>query len=48
VFNDAHTMWTESRLTQARAAEVLGVCDRTFRRYPSRASPGRFHNVTLK
>ena len=33
VFNDAYTMWTESRLTQAQAAELLGVCDRTFRRW---------------
>jgi len=36
VFNDAHTMWTESRPAQARAAEVLGVCDRAFRRWVAR------------
>ena len=30
------------------AARLPGVRDRTLRRYPSRASPGRFHNVTLK
>ena len=29
-------MWTERRLTQAQAAEMLGVCDRTFRRWVER------------
>ncbi len=37
VFEDAYTMWTERRLTQAQAqaqaAELLGVCERTFRRW---------------
>lgn len=32
-FNEAYTKWTEGRLTQTEAAELLGVCDRTFRRY---------------
>jgi len=32
-FNEAYTKWTEGRLTQIEAADLLGVCDRTFRRY---------------
>ena len=36
VFEDTYTMWTERRLTQAQAAEVLGVCERTFRRWVER------------
>ena len=32
VFEDAYTLWTERRLTQLEAAQLLGVCDRTFRR----------------
>ena len=36
VFGDTYAMWTEKRLTQAQAAEVLGVCERTFRRWVDR------------
>ena len=36
VFEDTYSMWTERRLTQAQAAEVLGVCERTFRRWVER------------
>ena len=32
-FEDACTGWQERRLTQEAAAELLGVCDRTFRRH---------------
>lgn len=32
-FEEAYYGWSEDRLTQAQAAEILGVCDRTFRRY---------------
>ena len=32
-FENALTLWTEQRLTQAEAAHLLGVCERTFRRY---------------
>ena len=32
-FEDAYTGWRERRLTQEAAAELLGVCDRTFRRH---------------
>ena len=36
VFEDAYTLWTERRLTQAETAPLLGVCDRTFRRQVER------------
>ena len=32
-FLEAYTRWSERRLTQEQAAEILGVCDRSFRRY---------------
>ena len=32
VFEDAYTLWTERWLTQTEAAQLLGVCMRTFRR----------------
>ena len=32
VFEDVNEMWTERRLTQEQAAELLGVSARTFRR----------------
>ena len=32
-FEEAYLGWSEDRLTQAKAAEILGVCERTFRRY---------------
>ena len=35
-FEEAFFGWTESRLTQAEAARVLGVCPRTFRRWSDR------------
>ncbi len=35
-FEDAYKGWTEKRLSQSEAAEILGVCDRTFRRYVQR------------
>ena len=35
-FEDAYTGWTQSRLTQEEAADLLGVCSRTFRRYVDR------------
>ena len=36
MFEDAYSMWTNRRLTQAQAAELLGVCERTFRRWVER------------
>jgi transposase len=32
-FEEVHCGWNESRLSQKKAACVLGVSDRTFRRY---------------
>ena len=36
MFQDARSMWTEGRLTQEQAAELLGVSARTFRRWTDR------------
>jgi transposase len=35
-FEEVYLGWIESRLTQEEAAVILGVCDRTFRRYIDR------------
>lgn len=35
-FEGAYEGWTEIRLTQEEAAQLLGVCARTFRRYIDR------------
>ena len=35
-FEEALDAWTEKRLTQEEAAQLLGVCPRTFRRYVDR------------
>lgn len=35
-FEEAYKGWTQKRLSQREAAEILGVCDRTFRRYVHR------------
>lgn len=35
-FEEAYSGWGSGRLTQTEAAKLLGVCDRTFRRYLSR------------
>ncbi len=32
-FEEAYEGWNEGRLTQAEAARILGVCERSFRRY---------------
>jgi len=32
-FEEAYTGWNAGKLTQEEAARILGVCDRTFRRY---------------
>ena len=37
-FNEAYGGWQERRLTQEEAARLLGVCERTFRRYVDRYS----------
>ena len=33
MFKDIYLMWTERHLTQAKAAEMLGVYNRTLRRW---------------
>ena len=35
-FEEAYMGWQDGRLTQEEAAQLLGVCDRTFRRYIDR------------
>jgi transposase len=35
-FEEAYEGWQAKRLTQEQAAQLLGVCDRTFRRYVDR------------
>ena len=35
-FEEAYEGWNEGRLTQADAAQILGMCERSFRRYLSR------------
>ena len=32
-FEEAYDGWKRGRLTQEEAARLLGVCDRTYRRY---------------
>ena len=39
-FEEAYGGWETGRLTQAEAARLLGVCERTFRRYLSRYEEG--------
>lgn len=39
-FEEAHGGWKRGSLTQEEAARILGVCDRTFRRYVERYDDG--------
>ena len=39
-FEEAYTSWQQKSLTQEEAARLLGVCDRTFRRYVCRYEDG--------
>lgn len=39
-FEEAYGDWKRKRLTQEEAARILGVCDRTFRRYIQRFDDG--------
>jgi transposase len=39
-FEEAYDGWQESRLSQEEAARILGVSDRTFRRYVERYDDG--------
>ena len=38
-FEEAYEGWNQGRLTQAEAAQTLGMCERSFRRHPARAAP---------
>jgi len=40
--------WNESRLSQEEAARILGVCDRTFRRYIDRYEHGGMEGLSDK
>ncbi len=42
-FEEAYAGWDKGRLTQEEAARLLGVCERTFRRYLD-----RFHEAGLE
>ena len=35
-FEEAYEGWNAGRLTQAEAAQLLGMCERSFRRYLAR------------
>jgi hypothetical protein len=39
-FEEAYEGWNEGRLTQAEAARILGMCERSFRRYLWRYEAG--------
>lgn len=39
-FEEAYGDWKRGKLTQEEAARILGVCDRTFRRYTQRFDDG--------
>ena len=36
MFEEVYGVWTERRLAREDAAELLGVCPRTFRRWTER------------
>jgi len=47
-FEEAYDGWDSGRLTQSEAASLLGVCERTFRRYLSRyEASGLSKNLNL-
>ena len=47
-FEEAYDVWTERRLTQEEASRMLGVCDRTFRRYIHRYEERGFDGLLDK
>ncbi len=47
-FEEAYEGWQERRLTQGEAARLLGVCDRTFRRYINRYEEDGLDGLTDK
>ena len=48
LFEEVYGAWTERRLTQEAAAELLGVCPRTFRRWSERYAAGSGRRIYLK
>ena len=47
-FEETYFGWGESHLTQEEAARILGVCDRTFRRYIDRYEQGGMEGLSDK
>lgn len=47
-FEEVYFGWSERRLNQEEAARVLGVCDRTFRRYVNRYEDKGFEGLSDK
>ena len=47
-FEEIYSRWNASRLTQEEAAEILGVTDRTFRRYIHRYEEGGLEGLSDK
>jgi transposase len=47
-FEEAYFGWSESRLSQEEAARILGVSDRTFRRYIGRYEEGGLEDLMDK
>jgi transposase len=47
-FEEVYFGWSENRLSQEEAARVLGVCDRTFRRYIDRYEEGGIEGLSDK
>ncbi len=48
LFEEVYFGWSESRLSQEEAARVLGVCDRTFRRYIDRYKQGGMEDLLAR
>lgn len=44
-FEEVFSIWTERRVTQEQAAQILGVCGRTFRRYINRYEEDGIHGL---
>lgn len=47
-FEETYVSWTENRISQEEAARLLGVCERTFRRYINRYEENGFDGLTDK
>jgi len=47
-FEEVYGGWKRGRLTQEEAARILGVCDRTFRRYTQRFDDGGMETLLDK